>query len=290
MSFRSLEEIIKKSEAENRAFWEVVLYEDMEERMASEEESRAKMEHLYLSMRAADQAYDKKLLSASKLVGGDGEKMNRAIREEKAISGPFISEVIAKALKMGESNACMKKIVAAPTAGSCGVIPAVLLTYEEQNQIPIERMVEAMYVASGIGEVIAVRAFLAGAAGGCQAEIGSASAMVAGALAYLNGGNSESIAHAAAMALKNLLGLVCDTVGGLVEVPCVKRNVVGAVNAIASADMAIAGIKSKIPPDEVIDAMREVGEALPKSLRETGEGGLAATPTGVAIMNEIMKH
>jgi L-serine dehydratase len=289
MSFRSLEEIVKRSEDLQKAFWEVILEDDIDERMVTSEESRYKMEQLYLTMKNADVAYDKNLKSASKLVGGDGEKMNRALKEGKVLSGPFIGEVIAKALKMGESNACMKKIVAAPTAGSCGVIPAVLITYEEQNEIPVERMVEAMYVASGIGEVIAARAFLAGAAGGCQAEIGSASAMAAGALAYLNGGDSESIAHAAAMSLKNLLGLVCDTVGGLVEVPCVKRNVVGAVNAIASADMAVAGIRSKIPPDEVIDAMRDVGEALPRTLRETGEGGLAATPTGVDIMNRIME-
>jgi L-serine dehydratase len=288
MSFSSLVEIVKRSEELQIAFWEVILEDDIDERMVTREESRYKMEQLYLTMKNADAAYDKNLKSASNLVGGDGEKMNRALKEGKVLGGPFIGEVIAKALKMGESNACMKKIVAAPTAGSCGVIPAVLLTYEEQNEVPIEKMVEAMYVASGIGEVIAARAFLAGAAGGCQAEIGSASAMAAGALAYLNGGDSESIVHAAAMSLKNLLGLVCDTVGGLVEVPCVKRNVVGAVNAIASADMAVAGIISKIPPDEVIDAMREVGEALPRTLRETGEGGLAATPTGLDIMSRIM--
>jgi L-serine dehydratase len=183
----------------------------------------------------------------------------------------------------------MKKIVAAPTAGSCGVIPAILLTYEEQYHISLDKMVEAMYVASGIGEVIAYRAFLAGAAGGCQAEVGAASAMAAGALVYLNGGDCESIAHAAAMALKNLLGLVCDTVAGLVEVPCVKRNVVGAVNAISGADMAIAGIRSRIPPDEVIDAMRDIGEALPSSLRETGQVGLAATPTGQEIALRIIE-
>lgn len=290
MSFRSLEEIIKLSKDLDKPFWEIVLDDDMEDRMVTAEESMRKMSQLYLAMKAADKAYDKDLMSSSKLVGGDGERMNRAIREKKVISGPFLGEVIAKALKMGESNACMKKIVAAPTAGSCGVIPAVLLTYEEQNNIPIEKMVEAMYVASGIGEVIAARAFLAGAAGGCQAEVGSASAMVSGAMAYLNGGDSESIAHAAAMSLKNLLGLVCDTVGGLVEVPCIKRNVVGAVNAIACADMAVAGIRSKIPPDEVIDAMRDIGESLPRSLRETGEGGLAATQTGLEIMNLIIKQ
>lgn len=241
------------------------------------------MNRLYMAMKDADAAYDDKLKSAGGLVGGDGAKMERALREGKVLSGSFIGAVISKALKMGESNACMKKIVAAPTAGSCGVIPAVLISYEEQYGASMQRMVEAMYVAAGIGEVIAARAFLSGAAGGCQAEIGSASAMAAGALAYLNGGDEESIAHAAAMALKNLLGLVCDTVGGLVEVPCVKRNAIGAVNAIACADMAVAGIRSQIPPDEVIDAMREVGEALPKTLRETGEGGLAATPTGREI-------
>lgn len=290
MSFRSLEEIIARCCKKKMEFWEVILEEDIEERMTSIPKSLAKMEKLYKTMKIADGAYDKNLRSSSNLVGGDGEKMNQALKEGKLISGPFIGEVIAKALKMGESNACMKKIVAAPTAGSCGVIPAVLLTYEEKNQVPISKMVEAMFVASGIGEVIASRAFLAGAAGGCQAEVGAASAMAAGALAYLNGGDNESIAHAAGIAMKNLLGLVCDTVGGLVEVPCVKRNVVGAVNAIASADMAVAGVRSKIPPDEVIDAMRDIGEALPRSLRETGEGGLAATPTGVDIMNRIVNE
>ncbi len=285
-----MKEIIKQSTEAHKPFWQIILEDDMEERMVTADESMLRMEQLYLAMKAADLVYDKDLMSASRLVGGDGERMNRAVREGRVVGGPFLGEVIAKALKMGESNACMRKIVAAPTAGSCGVIPAVLLTYEEKNKVPMERMVEAMYVASGIGEVIAARAYLSGAAGGCQAEIGSASAMAAGALAYLNGGDSESIAHAAAMSLKNLLGLVCDTVGGLVEVPCVKRNVVGAVNAIASADMAVAGIQSRIPVDEVIDAMREIGDALPKSLRETGEGGLAATPAGIAIMNKLMKE
>lgn len=287
MSFRSLEEIVQQCDTLQKPFWKIVLDDDIEERMVTSEQSRYKMEQLYLTMKNADAAYDKNLMSASGLVGGDGERMNQAITDGKTISGPLIGEVIAKALKMGESNACMKKIVAAPTAGSCGVIPAVLLTYQEQFEVTTEKMVEAMYVASGIGEIIAVRAFLAGAAGGCQAEIGSASAMAAGALVHLNGGDSESIAHAVAMSLKNMLGLVCDTVGGLVEVPCVKRNVVGAVNAIAAADMAIAGIRSQIPPDEVIDAMREIGEAMPKSLRETGEGGLAATPAGLKVRSKV---
>lgn len=290
MSFRSLDEMVKESKEHNKPFWRVILEDDMEERLVSEEESLEKMGQLYRAMKEADTAYDKDLTSASGLVGGDGRKMARALMEGKVLGGSFIGEVISKALKMGESNACMKKIVAAPTAGSCGVIPAVLITYEEQYGASLQQMIEALYVASGIGQVIAARAFLSGAAGGCQAEIGSASAMAAAALAYLNGGDEEAIVHAAAMSLKNLLGLVCDTVAGLVEVPCVKRNVVGAVNAIAGADMAVAGIRSQIPPDEVIDAMREVGEALPKTLRETGEGGLAATPKGIEIKSRFLQN
>lgn len=287
MSFRSFEEIIEKCSKQGKPFWRVILEDDMEERLVSEEESFEKMTGLYMAMKEADAAYDKDLSSTSGLIGGDGERMSRATEEGKVLGGAFIGEVMSKALKMGESNACMKKIVAAPTGGACGVIPAVLLTYEEYFGASQEQMIEAMYVAAGVGQVIAVRAFISGAAGGCQAEIGSASAMAAGALAYLNGGDMECIAHAAAMSLKNLMGLVCDTVGGLVEVPCVKRNVGGAVIAIASADMAVAGIRSQIPPTEVIDAMREVGESLPRTLRETGEGGLAATPTGREVMREI---
>lgn len=289
MSFRALNEIVELCTDKEKSFWEVVLEDDVSERLTTKEESFARMRNLYRSMKHADENYEADLKSASKLVGGDGAKITEALNKGIIISGPFIGEVMAKALKMGESNACMKKIVAAPTAGSCGVIPAILLTYEEQFHISEDKMLEAMYVASGIGEVIAYRAFLSGAAGGCQAEIGSASAMAAGAVAYLNGGDAESIVHAAAMSLKNLLGLVCDTVAGLVEVPCVKRNVVGAVNAISSADMAVAGIRSKIPPDEVIDAMRDIGEAMPRTLRETGEGGLAVTPTGLEIALRIME-
>ena len=185
-----------------------------------------------------------------------------------------MGRVIAQALQMGESNACMKRIVAAPTAGACGVLPAVLIPLFRDDP----NTIRALFVAAGIGQVIATRASIAGASGGCQAEIGSASAMAAGALTALGGGIPSQITHAAAMALKNLLGLVCDPVGGLVEVPCVKRYVIGSVNALSAADMALAGIISRIPPDQVIDAMREVGDQMHPSLRETGQGGLANTP------------
>ena len=213
--------------------------------------------------------------------------MKRAREAGTLLCGDFIGKVMEKALKTSESNAGMKRIVAAPTAGSCGVVPAVFLSVQEERGFSEECMVEALYVAAGIGGVIANRAFLAGAAGGCQAEIGSASAMAAGGVTYLLGGGADEIANAAALALKNLLGLACDPVAGLVEVPCVKRNVMGAVNAMTFADMTMAGIFSKIPPDEVIDAMRSIGRSMNEDIRETGKGGLAGTPTGVEIRDRM---
>ena len=212
---------------------------------------------------------------------------NETLKSMKVIkaplSGTFSSAAMVVALKMAESNACMRRIVAAPTAGACGVIPAVLIPYYEQRQAEQTKIIKALYVAAAIGQAISDKASISGAQGGCQAEIGSASAMAAGALVYLQGGTNAQICHAAALALKGLLGLVCDPVAGLVEVPCVKRNVTGTVNAIACADMAMAGIESRIPPDEVIDAMAEVGMKMDVSLRETAQGGLAATPTGKSV-------
>lgn len=180
----------------------------------------------------------------------------------------------------------MRRIVAAPTAGSCGVLPAVLLSYEEDFDVAEDDMVKAMYVAAGIGKVIAENAFIAGAAGGCQAEIGSASAMAAGALAFLQGGDSSAIINAATLSLKNFLGLVCDPVAGLVEVPCIKRNSYGAVNAVTSAQLSLAGIKSAIAPDDVVDSMRRIGNQLPASLKETSCGGLAITESAQNYLNQ----
>ncbi len=207
----------------------------------------------------------------------------------EALSGGYVSVVIAEALSMAESISCMRRIVAAPTAGACGVLPAVLLPLCKYEELSQHQLLEALYVASGIGAVIAYRACIAGASGGCQAEIGTASAMAAGALVALRGGSGAQIGHAVAMALKNLMGLVCDPVAGLVEIPCVKRNVIGAVNAVSVADMAMAGIESRIPVDEVIDAMGEVGRRMPVEFRETALGGLAATPTGRAIKKRMHK-
>lgn len=285
--YKSLEDICRVSAQQNKQFWQIIMEDDCQERQVTKEQSEAQMKIMYQAMKDADAGYEKELMSSSGLVGTDGEKIQQAVDRGDTICGDFIGSVIAKAVKMGESNACMKRIVAAPTAGACGVVPAVFLSMQEKYGFSDEEMVQAMYVAAGIGGVIASRAFISGAQGGCQAEIGSASSMAAGGAVYLRGGDSQAIAHAAAMAMKNMLGLACDPVAGLVEVPCVKRNVAGAVNALAAADMALAGIVSKIPPDQVIDAMRSIGLNMPACVRETGEGGLADTPEGIRIRREV---
>lgn len=289
MALDSMKEIFERSARENIPFWEIVLQYDMEERQVSRQASMAKMLSTWQAIQDAADSYTGTQRSVSGLVGGDGLKMRLYVRRGESIGGEFMDEVIVQAISMAESNACMRRIVAAPTAGSCGVVPAVLLPLCEREHYTQHELLEALYVASGIGAVIAYRASISGAAGGCQAEIGTASAMAAGALVSLRGGTNEQIGHAVAMALKNLMGLVCDPVAGLVEVPCVKRNVIGAVNAISAADMALAGIESRIPVDEVIDAMGEVGRRMPVEFRETALGGLAATPTGKAV-KERMPH
>lgn len=289
MSFARLKEITDISNEEKIPFWEVVLRDDMKERNVSREASFQTMDGMLTAMEEADRSYSPELKSASGLAGGDGAKLEAAHHENSELVGDFIAEVMERAVKMGESNACMKRIVAMPTAGSCGVIPAVIITYMKQKNVDRHRIVEALYVAGGIGEVIAASASIAGAEGGCQAEIGSASAMAAGAIAYLEGGDNEEIVNSSALALKNMLGLTCDPVAGLVEVPCIKRNVSGAVNAVVSSRMAMSGIRSAIEPDEVIDSMRRIGKLMPACLRETGEDGLASTKSGIAIANKIAK-
>ena len=289
MALDSMREIFDRMAEEGKPFWEIVLETDMEERQVTRNQSMAKMLTMWQAMSDAADGYTGRRRSVSGLVGGDGMKMRQYNLRGEAMTGGYVSEVIAEALSMAESNACMGRIVAAPTAGACGVLPAVLLPLCKYEELSQHQLLEALYVASGIGAVIAYRACIAGASGGCQAEIGTASAMAAGALVALRGGDGQQIGHAVAMALKNLMGLVCDPVAGLVEVPCVKRNVIGAVNAVSVADMAMAGITSQIPVDEVIDAMGEVGRRMPVEFRETALGGLAATPTGVAIQETMRK-
>lgn len=290
MALDSMQEIFDRIETEQKPFWRIVLETDMEERQVTEAESLERMRFTWRAMLESVESYDSSRRSVSGLVGGDGDRMRAYADQNDTLSGGYLQEVIATALSVGESNACMRKIVAAPTAGACGVLPAVLVPLYQAGKATEEEILQALYVASGIGVVIGFRACIAGAAGGCQAEIGSASAMAAGALVALRGGNAAQIGHAAAMTLKNLMGLVCDPVAGLVEVPCVKRNVIGAMNAVSCADMALAGIESRIPVDEVIDCMGDVGCRIPMELRETALGGLAATPFGLRVKEQLKRN
>ena len=287
MALDSMAEIFEKAEAGGKPFWQVVLDTDMEERQVTAEASLEKMRATWRAMLESVETYQGDRRSVSGLVGGDGARMRAYAETGETLCGPYLREVIATALCVGESNACMRKIVAAPTAGACGVLPAVLVPLYQEGRAGEEEIVEALYVSAGIGAVIGYRASIAGASGGCQAEIGTASAMAAGALTALWGGNVRQIGHAVAMALKNLMGLICDPIAGLVEVPCVKRNVIGAVNAVSCADMALAGIGSRVPVDEVIDCMGAVGSRLPVEFRETALGGLAATPFGQSVKQQM---
>ena len=287
MAFTRLEDICKAAVEQNRPLWKVIQMDDCVEQNISEEESYERMKMTFRAMKEADENYDGSLRSKSQMAGGDGEKLSDYNQKNSALVGDFIATAMEKAVKMGESNACMRRIVAAPTAGACGVIPAVLLTYEKMRDVSEDKLIEALYLAAGIGEVLAESASIAGAEGGCQAEIGSAAAMAAGALTYLEGGTDEQIMNAVALCIKSILGLTCDPVAGLVEVPCIKRNAYGAVNAAVSAHMSLAGVMSRIPPDEVIDAMRRTGHLIPQCLRETGKEGLATTQTGLGVATRI---
>ena len=282
MALDSMKEIFERSARENIPFWEIVLQYDMEERQVSRQASMAKMLSTWQAIQDAADSYTGTQRSVSGLVGGDGLKMRLYARRGESIGGEFMDEVIVQAISMAESNACMRRIVAAPTAGSCGVVPAVLLPLCEREHYTQHELLEALYVASGIGAVIAYRASISGAAGGCQAEIGTASAMAAGALVSLRGGTNEQIGHAVAMALKNLMGLVCDPVGGLVEYPCQNRNAAGVANALVAAEMSLSGIRQLIPFDQMLDTMYAVGRRLPAELRETALGGCATAPSACA--------
>ena len=228
---------------------------------------------------SVEKGLDPALRSVSRLTGGNAARLMEAALNGQNAGGSLLGRICARALAVAECNAAMGRIVAAPTAGACGILPAALLTMQEEYGYTDAQLVDALYVAGAFGLVIANRASIAGAQGGCQAECGTAAGMAAAAIVFLRGGTPAQQADACSFALMNLMGLVCDPVHGLVEVPCVFRNV-GAVSvALSAADMALAGIACPIPCDEVIDAMRQVGDAMPSALRETGEGGCAACPS-----------
>lgn len=247
---------------------------------ASVTEVRALMTgHLRCMRDAVREGLNENLRSMTGLTGGQAAALLRRMQAGKMLGGSLLGKAEVYAMATAECNAAMGKIVAAPTAGACGILPGALLAMMEERGVTEEQTVDALFVAAAVGESIATQACIAGAEGGCQAECGAAAAMTAAALTHLEGGNARQCMDAAAFALMNLLGLVCDPVGGLVEVPCVYRNVGASGVAFTAADMALGGIPCPIEPDEVILAMKEVGDALPASLRETGEGGCAACPS-----------
>ena len=285
--YDSLEEIVSVCEDENIAFPDLIIREDAADTGITEEEEIAKMHTMWQAMLNGARNYDPSLKSRSGLVGGDGLKMQKYRENGVTICGDYMGRVIQAAIETSESNACMKRIVAAPTAGSCGVLPAVLVPFYDEYKVSDDEMVRALFVAAGVGEVVAKRASISGAEGGCQAEMGTAAAMGAAAMVYLKGGNPVQMITAAGISIQNMLGLVCDPVAGLVDVPCVKRNVIGAVNACSAADVALAGITVRIPPDQIIDAMKDVGDSLNSRFKETARGGLAITPEGIKIRDSI---
>lgn len=282
MAYTSVSTMLDYCKTNGVPLWRAIQESDMAESGLTQAESEAEMARLWQVMQQTSAQYCGSDRSMSGFAGGDAAKVSTAAAQGALYSTGYFGEVLAEALKTAECNACMKRIVAAPTAGSCGVLPAVLLPLARSGAAD-DAICRALYIAAGFGQIVAARATLAGAEGGCQAEVGAASAMAAAALVDLKGGTAEQCAEAFAMALTNLEGLVCDPVAGLVEIPCIKRNVIGAMNAVSAADMALAGVVGHIPADEVIDAMSEVGAAMSKDLRETGIGGLAGTPTGQAI-------
>lgn len=287
LQYMSIEELCRRAEEEGVSLSEAVLADQSAQMEVPREELFARMERSLDVMQEAIRAgMDPELRSTSGLTGGDAAKM-RTYAQSGGMTGSFLNHAMARAIAVAEYNAAMGKIVAAPTAGSCGIIPGTVLSMLEEGRCTKEQAVMALFTSGAVGMVIAHKAVLAGAQGGCQAECGSAAAMAAAALTELCGGTPAQCANACAIALKNQLGLVCDPVAGLVEIPCIKRNVAGIMVAFSAAEMALAGIESKIPADECISAMREVGESMSSTLRETAQGGLATTPTGLRLKQQV---
>lgn len=288
LQYNSVEELVYAAESCKKKISEIVLAEQAQTTEQPQEHLFSDMKKRFHVMKqSVKEGMAPDLRSSSGLSGGSAAKMKSAVEQGRNHFGSLFGNAMAMALAVAESNSCMGRIVAAPTAGSCGVLPAALISVMEDKSLPEDEVVMSMFTASAIGMVIAKNASIAGAEGGCQAEVGTASAMAAGALTELLGGTPSMVCHSCAIALKNILGLVCDPVAGLVEVPCVKRNAMGVANAFTACELACAGITSVIPTEEVIQAMNQIGKEMNSSLKETAEGGLAATLTGCRLCQEI---
>ena len=288
LMYKSIEELVNTANEEGTTISEITLIEQALSMECTQDRILERMSFQYEVMKSAvENGLNPNIRSTSGLTGGDAYRLKVVRDEEKTLCGSFFSGALMRAVSVAEVNASMGRIVASPTAGSCGILPGALITMQKERNLSDDACVKALLTASAIGIVIAKNASLSGAEGGCQAECGSAAAMAAGALVELAGGTPEQISNAVAIAIKNILGLVCDPVAGLVEIPCIKRNAAGVANAIVAAEMALADIKSAIPADEVIMAMKQVGDKMSTSLKETAEGGLAKTPTAERLCVQV---
>lgn len=285
--FRNVEELVSLAESKGVKIAEIMIEQECQVSEKTREEVLAQMERNLVVMEQAVEKGLKGVKSHSGLTGGDAVLLQDYLEKGNFLSGSIILDAVSKAVATNEVNAAMGTICATPTAGSAGVVPGTLFAIKEKLKPTREEMIEFLFTSGAFGFVVANNASISGAAGGCQAEVGSASGMAAAAIVEIAGGTPRQAANAMAITLKNMLGLVCDPVAGLVEVPCVKRNAMGAANAMIAADMALAGITSRIPCDEVIEAMFKIGQTMPTALKETAQGGLAATPTGQQLKAQI---
>lgn len=288
LKYLSIAELVDQATAQGERISQIVLV-DQAEQMDTEPQVlfRKMRENYHVMQESIQKGADPDIKSTSGLTGGDAWKLYSVYEKKKSLTGSFMAGAMWRALAVSELNAAMGRIVAAPTAGSCGILPAAIVTMQEEYSLDEYDCIMALFTASAVGMVIGNNASLAGSSGGCQAECGSASAMAAAAIVELAGGTPQMSGEACAIAIKNILGLVCDPVAGLVEIPCIKRNAGGVTTAFMAAELALAGITSHIPADETILAMKRIGDTMPASLRETAEGGLAMTPTGQALNTRV---
>lgn len=285
------EELLNICKEKNISLSEYSIIYEMESSELTREEVIEMMSKNYdVMLESAKEAMEKEVFSLSGLIGGDAYKINKYLNSGKSITGNVMIKAMARALSCAEVNASMGRIVACPTAGACGILPAVIITAAERLELGYDEAIKGLFASSALGLIIAQNATLAGAEGGCQAECGSAAAMGAAAVVEMMGGTPEMSLDAAAIVFKNVMGLVCDPVAGLVEVPCAKRNIAGAVNALTTADLVMAGVNSKIPFDDALSAMYKVGKSMPSELRETALGGIAVTTTGIKLKEKVFKN
>ena len=285
--FNSVRELVALAESQNKPISEIMIEQEIVITRRSREEIIEQMDN---NLKVMEEAVEKGLRgvrSTSGLTGGDAVLIQKYMESGKSLSGDVILDAVSKAVATNEVNAAMGMICATPTAGAAGIVPGTLFAVKNKLNPTREQMINYLFTAGAFGFVVANNASISGAAGGCQAETGSAGSMAAAAIVEMAGGTPQQSAEAFSIVMKNMLGLVCDPVAGLVEVPCVKRNAMGAAKALVGADMALAGVVSMIPTDEVIEAMHRIGQSMPSALRETAKGGLAATPTGKALQEKI---